>query len=166
MNATDEPVNDNDSTLATEQPREQFSHDWITGWHLMLDLRPREVPKAYWRSLDTLKASARVAWSTGLLLSLGCLLVFGLPTIMSRGIFFIVVPLLLEGIRLAYRAGKSKLRFGRVLSAHDWKVCTDCGYVLTGLRPLHWCPGCGGAYDFTWIRDTWLDWLYGRNRTL
>lgn len=165
MDATHEPVNDNDSTPATEQPQESISADWIHGWHLMLDLRPRDVPNAYWRSLKSLKTSARRAWSTGLLLSLGGLLVFGEPTIMSQGIFLVVAPLVLEGISLSYRIGKSKMRFSQVLSVHDWKVCINCGSVLTGLNPARRCPGCGGVYDFTSLRYTWEDWLYGTHRT-
>lgn len=164
MHATNEPANDHHSTPAAEVPLARLSADWINDWHLMLDLRPKGVPNAYWRSLKTLKTSARVAWSTGLLLSLGCLLVSGPPTIILSGIFMMAAPGLLDGIRSGYSIWKSKNRFSQVLSASDCKICTDCGYVLTGLSPAHSCPGCGGAYDFASLRDTWEDWLYGTNR--
>ena len=44
MHATNEPANDHHPTPA-EAPLAQLSADWINDWHLMLDLRPKGVPR-------------------------------------------------------------------------------------------------------------------------
>ena len=46
-------------------------------------------------------------------------------------------------------------RFCADLFAHDFEMCVECGYPLTGLPEQHQCPECGKGYD---MKETRLAW--------
>lgn len=63
---------------------------------------------------------------------------------------FLLLMLALSIIRiLAVR------RFRDRLLAHNFEICTECGYSLSGLPARHECPECGKTYD---IADTRVAW--------
>lgn len=77
-----------------------------------------------------------------------------LLSIICAGVLFFVSTSVLCAIpRLRER------RFERIVRAHQYEVCWNCGYSLEGLAEVHRCPECGTEYDKDRVRRDWRAWF-------
>jgi hypothetical protein len=132
-------------------------------WRIAFGKRLKDIPHGMWSRLAPFRTAQAVCIS--LLIGLLVLHLFaGLEVFhiapIPRGIraytdhwlvpTFLVLMFGLSIIRLV-----AVRRFCADLFAHDFEICVECGYSLTGLPERHQCPECGKAYD---MKETRLAW--------
>ena len=62
------------------------------------------------------------------------------------------LPFLVTMHYLGYRDKQRELARIRKI---DYRVCTDCGYLLTGLGDSGACPECGKGFQLDELRKIW-----------
>jgi len=132
-------------------------------WRIALGKRLKDVPPGMWSRLAPFRTAQRVCIS--LVIGLFVLHLFAglevfhvaeIPRVIRAYTdhwlmpTFLVLTLALSIIRLV-----AVRRFCSDLFAHDFEICVECGYSLTGLPERHQCPECGKAYD---MKETRLAW--------
>ena len=137
----------------------------------VLGIAPPGTPPAYWASAARLRVALRaiVLLNTlialviigALLLWLGtrrCPLVFQLAESYS-GYLLLGLWIIFSVTMLYWLPRAHKARQRRFIQRHSYEVCTQCGYVLSGLPSVHECPECGTSYDVQDVRHRWIAWF-------
>jgi len=137
----------------------------LTGYSMLVGARPTWMPRGMWMCLSGTRAVGRAASAVLLVLlllhilaGLGQLGVIRLPRGLAEYSQHLLMPtalLLFLVLAVVPRVGTKKF-FAR-LRAHEYEICTNCGYSLHGLPEDHDCPECGTAYRVEQIRETWHD---------
>ena len=132
-------------------------------WRLALGKPPKDVPRGMWSRL----APFRIAQNVYVSVLIGLLL---LHTFAGLEVFHIArIPPAIKAytdhwlmptfLVLMFGVGIIRVvavrRFCADLLAHDFEMCVECGYLLTGLSGQHKCPECGKGYDMKETRLTW-----------
>jgi len=145
--------------------RWRFGNDACPYWNVILNRPPRDTPPAFWKSIVRIKRVLRV--TSALIVSMAGIIVVG--TIVSDSFTrrrierfgFVILGTSLVVHVAVYACGVRKARgeFARFLEQHAGKVCTTCGYVLTGLPAESRCPECGDHYLVSHVVAYWREWL-------
>lgn len=110
---------------------------------------PRFVRRFYWRMIP-LPLPLGVALFTAPLLKPGVLPPFGFWSFTA--VMFVVVVL---AVLWAWAMSLWEKRFVQRLRAAAYRLCPQCGFVLTGHEGSFNCPECGEACDLDKIQAAW-----------
>jgi len=131
---------------------------------LFVGRRPAGMPPAYWQRLKRIRVlvglAVAILWSGG---AVGVLLIVDrivyLPVDVNVSLCGMIAACLLGAGLLETIPWIVKRRFCKWLRKHEYRVCTECGYLLGGLPEEHRCPECGVEYKMEDINQQWQQWV-------
>lgn len=145
--------------------RWRFGSDVCPYWNAITGSAPSNVPRAFWKSLTWTIMLARITGALFMAAGLVCCIGILVPSGKPMGIFGF------NGIRIisalavvhftvyAYGVRIARGRFAKHLQSNDYRVCFECGYLLTGLSDSCDCPECGAFSSLLETRKRWSVWL-------
>jgi len=143
-------------TIAPRFSTMEHAHQ-VTAGQMLLGNKPDALPMAVWRRLMRMRYLAFLYFLAWL-----AYVVFLLAEGHNRSVGLLVLVLWgmsMFGFDVLVRWNQNRMRTS-VLEC-GFRMCTHCGYRLTGLPASHCCPECGTEYTTQDLEEEWRAWLSG-----
>ncbi len=124
------------------------------------NIRGQVVLKPFWR-----RRRLAVAWiATAGLGVIGAIFLFGLEPSSPRfsdaiGLVLCVITFVFVFLHIVLD-DKARRKFVARVADDEYRVCPQCGYLLSGLPDQGKCPECGRGYSIEELERIWRPWRY------
>ncbi len=148
--------------------RRRLIRQWVSSISFVLGRQSEPMPRVLraWLGGSWLRGLPRACLILFLMIVVVGLLPDGVlrpgsqVSVLRRSIAIILPVLSIVGIWFAFW---HTARIRRRVVNHEFTLCLECGYALTGLPLKGRCPECGAPYEVETVQGEWRRWFESHN---